>query len=91
LNSIAYKLYHLNLEFNQLTPQELNFWKQLNQEDIFEWLSGSPIHPLDYSEYILSFREDNQQQQPQLQPQQPGPTIWNPVAGPSPQNRGALF
>jgi len=25
LNSIAYKLYHLNLEFNQLTSEELKF------------------------------------------------------------------
>jgi hypothetical protein len=52
LNSIAYKLYHLNLEFNQLTSEELKFWKQFKQEEIFEWLSGSPIHPPDYSEYI---------------------------------------
>ncbi len=52
LNSIAYKLYHLNLDFNQLTPEELKFWKSFKQEDIFEWLSGSPIHPPDYTEYI---------------------------------------
>jgi len=52
--TIAYKLYHLNLEFNQLTPQELKFWKQFKQGDFFEWLSGSPIHPPDYSEYIKS-------------------------------------
>ncbi len=36
LNSKAYKLYHLNLEFNQLTSEELKFWKQFKQEDIFE-------------------------------------------------------
>jgi hypothetical protein len=50
LNNIAYKLYHLNLEFNQLTSEELKFWRQFKQEDIFA--SGSPIHPPDYSEYI---------------------------------------
>ena len=52
LNFIGYKLYHLNLDFNQLTLEELNFWRSFCQEDIFEWLSGSPIHPPDYSEYI---------------------------------------
>ncbi len=36
LNSIAYKLYHLNLEFNQLTSEELKFWRTFKQEDIFE-------------------------------------------------------
>jgi len=44
LNSIAYKLYHLNLDFNQLTSEELKFWRTFKKEDIFEWLSGSPIH-----------------------------------------------
>ncbi len=97
LNCIAYKLYHLNLEFNQLTPQELQFWKQFKQEDIFEWLSGSPIHPPNYSEYIRirsSFTEDiPQQEQPppvqqQLQPQQQIPVVPQPVARPSPRKPG---
>jgi len=97
LNSIAYKLYHLNLEFNQLTSEELKFWKQFKQEDIFEWLSGSPIHPQDYSEYIhirSTIKEDRQihqqqQQVPQPAPQpQPGPAPENPVPGPSPRKPG---
>jgi hypothetical protein len=73
LNGIAYKLYHLNLEFNQLTSEELNFWKSFRQEDIFEWLSGSPIHPPDYSEYIrIRTRfQDQQPQQEALQPPNP--------------------
>ncbi len=82
LNSIAYKLYHLNLEFNHLTSEELNFWKQFKQEDIFEWLSGSPIHPPDYSEYIpirSSVTEEPIQQQQQPAPiVQPGPAPPNP-------------
>jgi len=52
LNNITYKLNHLNLDFHQLTSEELKFWKKFKQEDIFEWLSGSPIHPPDYTEYI---------------------------------------
>jgi hypothetical protein len=97
LNSIAYKLYHLNLEFNQLTSEELKFWKQFKQEDIFEWLSGSPIHPLDYSEYIRicsTITEDRpvqqaQQQVPQPAPEpQPGPAPEIPVPGPSPRKPG---
>ncbi len=40
------------LDFNQLTDQELQFRRQFKQEDIFEWLSGSPIHPPDYNVYI---------------------------------------
>jgi len=97
LNSIAYKLYHLNLEFNQLTSEELKFWRQFKQEDIFEWLSGSPIHPPDYSEYISirsTVREEQpiqQQQQPVQQPVpivQPGPAAPNLVPGPSLQKPG---
>jgi len=93
LNDIAYKLYHLNLEFNQLTSEELRFWKQFKQEEIFKWLSGSPIHPPDYSEYIR-IRSTIVEQQPLLQqyqplqqpvpPAQPGPAAPNPVPGPSP-------
>ena len=97
LNSIAYKLYHLNLEFNQLTSEELKFWKQFKQDDIFEWLSGSPIHPPDYSEYIrirstVTYDQPIQQQQQPIQqpvpPVQPGPAAPNPVPGPSPQKPG---
>ncbi len=95
LNSIAYKLYHLNLEFNQLTSKELQFWKMFKQEDIFEWLSGSPIHPLDYSEYIRIHSTINNfliQQQPLLQPpslhQQPVPAALDPVPKPSPRKPG---
>ena len=88
LNGIAYKLYHLNLEFNQLTSSELAFWKSFRQEDIFEWLSGSPIHPPDYSEYIrIRTRGQNQdQQQPaDFQPaNQPGPAQPNPDPRPGP-------
>jgi len=74
------------LEFSQLTPQELQFWKSFKQEDIFEWLSGSPIHPPDYCEYIqiLSSFTDNvqvpqQPDQPQQQLQLQQPAIPNPV------------
>jgi hypothetical protein len=97
LNSIAYKLYHLNLEFNQETSEELKFWRQFKQEDIFEWLSGSPIHPPDYSEYIrirstiVEQQPVQQQHQPQQQPApnlQPGPAPQNPVPGPSPRKPG---
>jgi len=96
LNSIAYKLYHLNLEFNQLTSEELKFWKQFKQEDIFEWLLGSPFHPLDYSEYIrirstVTEEQPIQQQQQIQQPipiVQPGPAAPNPIPGPSPQKPG---
>jgi hypothetical protein len=97
LNSIAYKLYHLNLEFNQLTSEELKFWKQFKQEDIFEWLSGSPIHPPDYSEYIRirsTVTEDQPIQQHQQPVQQPAPIVQsghappNPPPGPSPPKPG---
>ena len=97
LNGIAYKLYHLNLEFNQLTSEELAFWKSFRQEDIFEWLSGSPIHPPDYSEYIRIRTKGQDQQQPQqpavFQPaNQPGPAQQNPGPrpnpGPSPKKPG---
>jgi hypothetical protein len=96
LNSIAYKLYHLNLEFNQLTSEELKFRKQFKQEDIFEWLPGSPIHPPDYSEYIR-IRSTIVEQQPLIQqqqfqqpvpPAQQGPAAPNPVPGPSPRKPG---
>jgi len=95
LNSIAYKLYHLNCEFNQLTSEELKFWKQFKQEDIFEWLSGSPIHPPDYSEYIrvrsTIVQQPLVQQQPLQQPiipAQPGPAAPIPVPEPSPRKPG---
>jgi len=93
-NSIAYKLYHLNLEFNQLTSEELKFWKTFKQEDIFEWLSGSPKHPPDYSEYIrirytitedLPIQQQQQIPQPPPQLQQPIPAPANLVPGPSPR------
>ena len=98
LNGIAYKLHHLNLEFNHLTSEELWFWKTFKQEDIFEWLSGSPIHPQVYSEYI-QIRSLIAQHAPAQQPQhilhqqqqpQPGPIVQNPVPGPSPQKLGRL-
>jgi len=87
------------LEFNQLTSEELKLWKQFKQEDIFEWLSGSPIHPPDYSEYIrirstiVEPQPIQQQQQHQQVPQpapnlQPGPAPVNPVPGPSPRKPG---
>jgi len=93
LNNIAFKLYHLNLDFNQLTSEELKFWKTFKQEDIFEWLSGSPIHPPDYTEYIhirSSFNEPPPQDQPQQHPAQPqpGPTVQNQVPQPSPRKPG---
>jgi hypothetical protein len=85
LNGIGYKLYHLNLDFNQLTSQELDFWKSFRQEDIFEWLSGSPIHPPDYSEYIRIRTRGDLPNQPQLQPEpQPGPADPNPAPQPGP-------
>jgi hypothetical protein len=84
------------LEFNQLTSEELKFWKQFKQEDIFEWLSGSPIHPQDYSEYIRIRstvtegpppppHQPIQQQAPNVQP---GPAPPNPPPGPSPRKPG---
>jgi hypothetical protein len=97
LNDIAYKLYHLNLDFNQLTAQELQFWRQFKQEDIFEWLSGSAIHTQDYNEYIRIRSTINHEPQVQLQapapqqqqvpPQQLGVAAPNPVPAPSPQNQ----
>ncbi len=71
LNSIAYKLYLLNLEFNQLTPQELQFLRQFKQEDIYEWQSGSPIHSMDYSEYIQIRSSSAEFIQLHQQPHQP--------------------
>jgi transposase InsO family protein len=98
LNGIAYKLYHLNLEFHQLTSEELAFWRSFRQEDIFEWLSGSPIHPPDYSEYIrIRIRGQDQQPQPEgFQPVNqpgpaepvPGPPGPRPAPGPSPKKPG---
>ncbi len=94
LNSIAFKLYHLNLEFNQLTSEELKFWKQFKQEDIFEWLSGSSIHPPDEYIRIRSTVTEGlplQLQQPIQQPGpnvQPGPAPPNPPPGPSPRKPG---
>ena len=86
----------MNLEFNQLTSEELRFWKQFRQEDIFEWLSGSPIHPPDYSEYIrirstVIEQQPAPPQQPIPQPGpnvQPGPAPPNPPPGPSPRKPG---
>ncbi len=84
----------MNLEFNQLTSEELRFWKQFKQEDIFEWLSGSPIHPPDYSEYIRirsTVTEEPQIHQPIQQPGpnvQPGPAPPNPPPAPSPRKPG---
>jgi len=83
-NSIAYKLYHLNLEFNQLTSKEFKFWKQFKQEDIFECQSGSPIHPPNYSEYIhirSTINEDPPIQQAQQNVPKPAP---EPQLGPAP-------
>ena len=91
LNNIAFKLYHLNLDFNQLTSEELKFWKTFKQEDIFEWLSGSPIHPPDYTEYIRirsSFEEPQPQPQQQPAQPQPGPAVQNQVPQPSPRKPG---
>ncbi len=86
----------MNLEFNQLTSEELKFWKQFKQEDIFEWLSGSPIHPPDYSEYIRIRSTVTEEPPPPLhqpiqQPApivQPGPAPPNPPQGPSPRKPG---
>ena len=94
LNGIAYKLYHLHLDFNQLTTEELKFWRSFDQEDIFEWLTGSPIHPPDYNEYIrITSRAEQHDQQPQPdQPdehnQVPQPQPPQPGPGPSPGKRG---
>ncbi len=86
----------MNFEFNQITSEELKFWKQFKQEDIFEWLSGSPIHPPDYSEYIrIRSTVIEQQPAPPQQPiPQPGPNVQpepappNPPPGPSPRKPG---
>ena len=80
LNEIAYKLYHLNLTFKQLTPQEELFWKSFDQKDIFEWLTGDPERPPDYQEYI-TVRGSARQQPNVQQPQQPAP---QPPAGQAP-------
>ena len=76
LNSIAYKLYHLNLTFKQLTPQEELFWKSFQQKDIFEWLTGDPERPPDYQEYITV--RGAPRQQPNIQ--QPQPAAPQPPA-----------
>jgi hypothetical protein len=92
LNGIGYKLYHLNLDFNQLTSEEFDFWKSFRQEDIFEWLSGSPIHPPDYNEYIRIRTRGDLPAQPQLQPEpQPGPANPNPAPQPGPAPAAAGF
>ena len=71
LNNIAYKLYHMNLTFKQLTPQEELFWKSFEQKYIFEWLTGDPERPPDYQEYITV--RGQPQLQPNLQQQQAPP------------------
>ena len=84
----------MNLDFNQLTTEELKFWRSFDQEDIFEWLTGSPIHPPDYNEYIrITSRAEQHDQQPQPdQPDQhnqvPQPQPPQPGPGPSPGKRG---
>ena len=90
----------MNLDFHKLTSEELKFWKKFKQEDIFEWLSGSPIHPPDYNEYIRirSLCDDplpaQPLQQPPIQPpqqnQQPGPAVRNQVPQLSPRKPGRL-
>ena len=79
LNDIAYKLYHLNLTFKQLTPQEELFWKSFEQKDIFEWLTGDPERPPDYQEYIRVQGQPQRQPVPHQQQAQPQP------GGPPPQ------
>ena len=80
LNSIAHKLYHLNLSFQQLTAQEQQFWSSFQLRDIFEYLTGDPERPPDYQEYITvrstpAPHHNQHQPGPQLQaggqPQQP--------------------
>jgi hypothetical protein len=94
LNNIAFKLYHSNLEFEDLTSQELKFWKSFDQEDIFEVLTGSPIHPPCYAQYwriTSSPAPEQEQTQPNPQPQQPAqgpnPDIPAPPA-PEPKKKG---
>ena len=91
LNGIAYKLYHLNLDFNQLTSQELKLWKSFPQEDIFEWLTGSPIHPPDYNEYIRIRTKGDQPDPGPPAPDQPdlapAPEQPGPIPGPAPSPR----
>ena len=79
LNSIAHKLYHLNLSFQQLTAQEQQFWSSFQLRDIFEYLTGDPERPPDYQEYITvrSAPAPNQNIQ-----HHPGP---QPQAGEQPQ------
>ena len=79
MNDIAYKLYHLNLTFKQLTPQEELFWKSFEQKDIFEWLTGDPERPPDYQEYVRVRGQPQRQPVPQQQQAQPQP------GGPPPQ------
>jgi len=82
------------LDFHQLTSKELKFWKKFKQENIFEWLFGSPIHPPDYNEYIRiqSSFNDPLPAQPPIQPpqqnQQPGPAVQNRVPQLSPRKPG---
>ena len=73
------------MEFNQLTSDELQFWKSFPQEDIFEWLSGSPIHPPDYSEYIRIRAKAEQPAQPQVFQPEPQPGLAPPNQATAPQ------
>jgi hypothetical protein len=44
LNSIAYKLYHLNLDFKQLTTEELKFGKSLNKKAFLSGYQGAQFN-----------------------------------------------
>jgi hypothetical protein len=57
LNNIAFKLYHLNLEFNQLTSEELQFWKKFKQEDIFEPNSSAGLHQIHLNSLYIPRRQ----------------------------------
>jgi len=55
-NSIAYKLYHLNLDFNQLTSEELKFWKTFKTREHFGvaiWKPNTPTRLLRVHLHLL--------------------------------------
>jgi hypothetical protein len=84
LNGIAYKLYHLNFSFNQLTPQELQFWESFDRKDVFELLTGDPYRIPDYQENVRvrSYPQHPAPAQPQHAPA-PAPAP-NPAPPPAP-------
>ena len=96
LNSIAYQLYHLNKTFEQLTPQELTFWKSFDQREIFQWLTGDQYRAPNYQPFIRIRTAAPQPNNPAPigppnppgAPPPPPPPPPPPAPGPEPKRRG---